>query len=285
MHNALGLCFSHLSGTMQAHSEGLPTLAYQIGLNARAAVTCAYMAAENLIGPKDFLEGDYGYFNVIEGEHQSKHFSQLGRIWRITELSHKPFPSGRASHGAVDAVLQLMKVHQLQANQIKHITLYVPPLVKRLVDRPYQVTMSTSYAKLCMSYLMATALENGALTLDDFSPELYAKTERIALAAKVSLIANELNDPNALSPLTLNLELTHGKRIQQSVNTVLGSPDNPLNLEQQLEKFHRCCLGARKPLSASRIDELVTNILNLEQLTTVDNLISLLSNSKETATL
>ena len=195
LHNALGLCYCHLSGTMQAHSEGLPTLAYQIGLNARAAVTCAYLASENLVGPKNFLEGEYGYFNVIEGEHETSHFSQLGQVWQITQLSHKPFPSGRASHGAIDGLMQLMSEHPFQAHEIKSLTIEVPPLVSRLVDRPYRSDMRDSYAKLCISYLMATILENEALTLDDFGAEFYARAERIAMAEKVSMHISMANVP------------------------------------------------------------------------------------------
>jgi 2-methylcitrate dehydratase PrpD len=33
----------------------------------------------------------------------------IGRVWRITEVAHKPFPRGRATHGVVDACLTLMR--------------------------------------------------------------------------------------------------------------------------------------------------------------------------------
>ena len=36
-----------------------------------------------------------------------RRFAALGQVWRVTELSHKPFPSGRATHGIVDGLLEL----------------------------------------------------------------------------------------------------------------------------------------------------------------------------------
>ncbi len=58
---AYGLLLGQLSGTMQAHVEGTPGLALQIAANARAAITALDMAAAGLKGPRDALEGAYGY--------------------------------------------------------------------------------------------------------------------------------------------------------------------------------------------------------------------------------
>ena len=30
----------------------------------------------------------------------------LGKVWRISEVAHKPFPCGRATHGVLDGVLR-----------------------------------------------------------------------------------------------------------------------------------------------------------------------------------
>ena len=55
--DALGLAYSHLSGTMQAHIEGSPAVGLQVGLNARAAVTAFELARAVFPGPRDILEG------------------------------------------------------------------------------------------------------------------------------------------------------------------------------------------------------------------------------------
>ena len=90
--SALGIAYSQLSGTMQAHVEGSPVLPMQIGFNTRAALVAIEMARRGITGPGDFLEGPFGYFALIDPDWDPAPFADLGRVRRVTELSHKPYP-------------------------------------------------------------------------------------------------------------------------------------------------------------------------------------------------
>ena len=104
--NAFGAVLGQLSGTMQAHTEGSPLLGMQVGFSARNAIVACDMAAGGLAAPHGVLEGPFGFFPLFEGEHDlGAVLGQLGETWRVTEVSHKPFPSGRATHAVVDACL------------------------------------------------------------------------------------------------------------------------------------------------------------------------------------
>ena len=104
--NAFGAVLGQLSGTMQAHTEGSPLLGMQVGFGARNAILACDMAAGGLAAPEGVLEGPFGFFSLFEGEHAlAKVLDQVGEVWRVTEVSHKPFPSGRATHAVVDACL------------------------------------------------------------------------------------------------------------------------------------------------------------------------------------
>ena len=65
---AFGLVYAQLCGTMQAHTEGSPLLALQIGFNARNAILACDLAEEGLPGLEGVLEGPFGYFGMIEAE-------------------------------------------------------------------------------------------------------------------------------------------------------------------------------------------------------------------------
>ncbi|KPQ21738.1 MAG: putative protein involved in propionate catabolism, partial [Porphyrobacter sp. HL-46] len=95
--DTLGLAVSSAAGTMQAHVEGLATLPFQIANAARAAVTASDLARAGFPGPKDPLEGQFGYFRLFDSGDLSRYTRDLGKVWRISEVSVKPFPSGRAS--------------------------------------------------------------------------------------------------------------------------------------------------------------------------------------------
>ena len=60
---------------------------------------------------------------------------RLSNPWRVTELSLKPFPSGRATHGGIEAMLAL-RVRGLSTENLASAELLAPPLVNQLVQSP-----------------------------------------------------------------------------------------------------------------------------------------------------
>ena len=96
---------AQVSGTMQAHAEGSPLLPVQVAFNARAALQSCELAALDFTPTRSVFEGPYGYLALFEGDFDLEPvLSSLGRDWRISELSHKPFPAGRATHGGIEGV-------------------------------------------------------------------------------------------------------------------------------------------------------------------------------------
>ena len=52
------------------------------------------MAARGVVAPQSVLEGPFGFFRLFEGEHAlGAVLGEVGRTWRVTEVSHKPYPS------------------------------------------------------------------------------------------------------------------------------------------------------------------------------------------------
>src|SRR5215813_7982116 len=95
-----GHVYGQLCGTMQPHQEGSMLLGLQIGFNARNAVIAADLAQRGIPSIENILQGPFGYFGMIEAAGDLTRVSgDIGKVWRITEVAHKPFPSGRATHG------------------------------------------------------------------------------------------------------------------------------------------------------------------------------------------
>ena len=70
--NAFSFAYGQLCGTMQAHTEGSPLLALQIGFNARNAVVACDLAASGLVGPQNLLEGPFGYYRLFESAYDMR---------------------------------------------------------------------------------------------------------------------------------------------------------------------------------------------------------------------
>lgn len=276
-HNALGITYSQLSGTMQAHVEGSPMLAMQIGINARAAMHAVDLARAGFSGPKDILHGPFGYFKLYENEHDiEEFFRRLGPQHQIEQVSHKPYPTGRAGHGAVDGLLQLRAQYGFSNEAIAAIHIEGTPLILRLVDRPVKQGMDSSYAKLCQGYIVACALLSGTVSVTDFDAEALQDLARLALATKVSMSLNQCTDPNALAPLTVKVSLTDGTVLQQHLPAVLGHPQRPMSPLQQQQKNAAAIASCAVPFSAADWQELINAIDQLEQVQNSNALVSLL---------
>jgi 2-methylcitrate dehydratase PrpD len=121
-------------------------------------------------------------------------FDELGHSWRITELSCKPFPSGRATHGGIDAWQRLMREQDITAERVVALRFCVPPLTARLIGRPITKLMTPNYARLCLQYVGAVCLRRGTLGLDDFTAEALGDPQTLALAHRLQVVV----DPHRL---------------------------------------------------------------------------------------
>jgi 2-methylcitrate dehydratase PrpD len=246
---AFGLQLGQASGTMQAHSEGVPLLPLQIGFNARAAIQSCDLAAAGFAGLDAPLEGRFGYLPLYEGAWDcTAVLAALGHRWRVEELSHKPFPSGRATHAGVDAILALRAAHGFGAADIADILLEVPPLIDQLVNRPALPAPGASYARLCLPFVLAKLLLEGEVRMDQFRGAALADPAAYALGQKVRVRRVENPDPNALVPQEVTVTLIDGRVLRHRVETMLASPARPLNRAAQLAKFYGCWAASAVPL-------------------------------------
>jgi 2-methylcitrate dehydratase PrpD len=275
--NAFGAVLGQLSGTMQAHSEGSLLLALQIGFNARNAVVACDLAANGLVGPRHLLEGPFGYFPLFEGDYDlAPVLRELGKVWRISEVALKPFPSGRATHGVLDGVLSLRQEHGFGADAVARIEAHVPPLTHRLVGRPAHAGMTPNQARLSVPYVVACALLEAGVDVDDFRPETLADPARLALAERVTVAPDDNPDPNALAPVQVTVLLNDGSRHEARVGAVYGSPARPMGREAQLAKFRRNWISGARPLAEAAGEQLIAEVDRLEVVADVAVLVDLM---------
>jgi 2-methylcitrate dehydratase PrpD len=272
--DAWGLAYSQMAGTMQAHVEGSVALPLQVAGAARAAVNAIELVEAGLSGPHDVLEGPFGYFTLFEANARpAPVLATLGQPWRVTELAHKPFPTGRAAHGTLDGLQRLVHTHAIAASDITAVRAYVPPLTKRLVGRPYQAGMPVNYARLCLQYLVPVYLRHGQLDTSCFSPQWLADKDVAAASAMVSVIDDGNPDPNALSPQRLEVEISSGHCLEQAVPATLGSPGYPLSEAQRMAKLQHCFAAGGLPQTAA--DKLAAMLQTPGAISSVNSMIAL----------
>lgn len=274
LHNALGLYYGQAGGNMQAHIEGSKLLGLQVGFGARNALVACDLADAGIDGPKDILTGMYGYLVLMEGDYDLEPvWSQWGKVFRLNEVGHKPFPSGRLTHYAIDALQRMMAAHGFTAADVEHVQCDVPPLTHRLVGRPDIPDPEPNYAKLCLGYVCATTLLKGTVDQHDFEPDALHRADVHALAQHVTVTQDDNPDLNAFGPQTITVTLRDGTEHTLTVTHAIGDPHNPLPRDRQLEKFWACWHAAHSSMPDAQGEALIDLIDRLETLEDVSTLV------------
>lgn len=274
----LGNQYGQSSGTLQPHVEGSPLLGMQVGFNSRAAIAACDFAANGILGPSDVLTGRYGYFRLFENDdfdvaHGKR---ELMAGFQMERMSHKPFPSGRLTHGVIDGLNRLLKSHGFAPDEIKSITCTVPPLVNRLVGRPDIPNPPPNYAKLCLAFVAGTFLNHGVVDVDEFiGADMLDNPRTHDFASRVTVIEVPNPDNSAMTPQTVSVTLNSGIEHSVHLTSVYGHPEFPLTREENIDKFRRC--WSRVPaMSTAKGDELISTVDRLEELEDIASIVRLL---------
>jgi len=266
--NVLGAQYSQASGTLQAHLEASPMLGLQVGMNARAAITSADLTQAGFRAPHDVFTGRYGYFALFEENNYDLEpfLDRLGQDFQVLEMAHKPYPSGRLTHGAVDGLGRLMRQYALSPDDFATISVKVPPLVYRLVGRPDIAHPEPNYAKLCLPFVTGVYLSRGHVDIPDFLGRPALDDPKVhEIAARVSVVLDENNpDQNAFTPQVVSAVLKDGRSVSVTLDSVYGDPRMPLTDDENIDKFMRCVSHGAVPLPADRARTLIDAVRTLE---------------------
>lgn len=263
--NAFGYALAYASGTMQAHVEGKPTLALQVAGAARSAIEAIDLAIVGLPGPRGSIEGEFGLLSLFENDPElGPELAKLGKGWRIDEVSWKPFPTGRAAHGAIVALQSLVNEHGVTRETLERFEYDAPPLISRLVGRPARPDMSVAYARLCFPWLGALLLRDGAISLDAFSVDNLADPTLLEIAGRIEVRINENTDQSAFAPASGMAVLRDGRAIRVDVESQYGTPQWPLDEIAQLEKWQACLTFGGLSGRAENLKQLISNFDQLD---------------------
>ncbi|MDE0168685.1 MAG: MmgE/PrpD family protein [bacterium] len=275
--HALGIAYGQLSGTMQPHSEGSALLALQMAFSARSALTSVDLTEAGHAGPRQVIEGEFGFYGLIEAAGDTDRLlDEWTRPWRVTQISHKPFPSGRATHSAIDGTLRLRRHHDLRADEVESVVVHVPPMIKHLCSRPMVADATPNYLRLCIPYQIAGALVDGFVDLTTVRQERLADPTFGDHAAKVKIAVNDTTDPNAFSPQTVTITLKDGTTRSLTVTELPGSPETPLSPAERVSKFESCVGYGAEGWDSDRTERVIELVERLEDLEDVTELTDLL---------
>ncbi len=260
---AVGIAGSMAAGSMEFLADGAWTKRIHPGLAAQNGIHAALLAAEGFTGPLRILEGRDGFLhgysrNPVPGRLTDN----LGESFAILHTSVKPHACCRYMQGPIDAVLAIMREHNLQAGGIRSIEIAVLEagwgLVAEPTDKKYNPE-SVVDAQFSMPFGAAVAAMDGAAGLDQFTLKKVRSPKLRELIAKVALVKDpRIEDTFPQEwPARVTIEVENGQRYEKFVRYPKGDPENPLSWDEMKAKF-RALAGT--VLSAERCDEIIAAI-------------------------
>lgn len=282
LRHAMGIAYSQAAGNQQTLREGALMTRVQQGLSARAGTLATLLAKAGITGPREVLEGRFGYMKIYHAGRYDRDIlvSGLGTHWEIRSTSTKPYPCCRFIHPTIKALVDLMSTCRIDPEAIvevearidnrEHFNLVCEPLAEK--RHPVDV----SEAQFSVPYVIAACLRHGGIGLSDFTPAAIADPATLALAARVTPVIGPEGDRLARAaypPAHIQIRLSSGEAlIAKAGATAPGHPDNPLSESGRLKKFRECMAFARSPVELDRIERLVACIDKLE-ITSADELL------------
>ncbi|WHI45836.1 MmgE/PrpD family protein [Microbulbifer sp. VAAF005] len=240
INNAMSLGFSLASGTrLQFGTKAKPTHA---GFGAHNAVLAAFMAQSGLDGQSAFVTGQWGFRDLYQGnpvpgaEHRM--LDDIGERWAIVEdgLFTKRFPCCASAHFSLDGVEMLRRDHGLRLRNLKSLTAYLPnPQFQNL---RFDAPTKASEARFSMSYPALRLLQNGKVSLRDFTDEAVA--EPLVQASLYKIKRSQTSPASVTAPVVVEAEFTDGRTVEVTVSSLVGSPAKPLSPGQLHTKARDC---------------------------------------------
>jgi 2-methylcitrate dehydratase len=244
----------------------------------QTAALLTLLAAQGMTGPAHALEGDRGYANLIlEGVDFGAFFDSAGPQDRILSVGIKQFPCFALAQGPISAAIELRNRVMSDIGAIETVDIAIAntgPARLRLRDAHGRSPTSREAADHSIYFLVAIALLDGRVTLEQFKGDRWTDPDVHRLIARMSAGIDPALEPAATLPCRLDVTLKGGQTITVHRAASPGSPAAPLTRHEVEDKFRQCAAGVLDAEARQRVIDLVGRI---EQLPSVAPLLSALA--------
>ena len=264
LRNAMGMAGSFSGGLFAFMQNGADIKRIHPGKAARDALLCAELARQNLTGPPEVIEGKNGFFQCFAGEADlNKLVNNLGKKYEIMNIYMKPYPACRHLHPAMDCIIKIKEIYDLNADQIRDIKVGTYKVASAHSHKTYRNLLETQMSMPCA---IATSIVHDQITLDAFLPETYEKNKSIQqLLEKIKIEVDEECEQAypQKRPTKVEIIFKDGSTVKEKVDEPLGGIEKPLSDQGIEDKLINYC----SPISGKeKCRELIKKTWELEEL-------------------
>jgi len=186
------------------------------------------------------------------------------------------------THSPADIVLDLVRAHDISADQVEEVTVYGEELLPQVLvyHRP-----ETGYqGKYSLEYVVSAAIMDRQITTETFTDDNVNRPEIQAYLGKIKCMTRPDTEWEHMRihpwnhPAEVIIRLKDGTKCSGKAPCARGYPDLPLTTGEILDKF-KSCAGPTLPLKT--IELLSGRVLTLDARTDVADVIALTRSRKE----
>ena len=263
MRYALGIVASMSAGIRS--NFGTMTKPFHAGRAAENGVVAARLAHLGFTSDPHVLENPLGYFKILtsnftasdphivenplwgygkvreHGFNLEKISGKLGNPYAIISpgISIKPYPSVVLSHPSMNAMLDLVKEHDLKPEDIAEILVYAGSNVVNIL---YAFPQSGLEGKFSLRFCLTCILFRRRAGITDFSDEFVIVPEVQEMMKRIKIFLDPEIEAKGYAQILCRVEvrLKDGRILEKDSGPYKGGPDNPLSEEELDEKFNSC---------------------------------------------
>ena len=261
---ALALAATFSSGLKA--NFGTMTKPLHVGHAARNGLYAALLASEDFTSSTDAIEHKQGFLRVFNGDGNfsiDPIVAEWGEPWDIVEpgVAIKQYPCCGSTHPAIDALLMLVRDHDLTPANVARVESWTHPRRFAHTNRPDP--RGALEAKFSVQYCLARALVSRAVLIDHFEGGTYRDPAVQAVLPRVTSAAwpERPMDVSEHFGADVRITLTDGRVLTRSVPRPLGrGPGLPLPPELLKGKFIDCARRVLSEAAAHRLHGLLDSL-------------------------
>lgn len=240
MQHALGSAGTQAAGLWEFLRTAADSKQLHTAHAAAAGLMSAWLARDGFTGAAQILEGTQGMGAGMSSDADPSRLTDgLGSRWTVLETSFKWHASCRHTHPAADALLAVMRVHDLAPADLARVVTHVHQGALDVLG-PVVNPVTVHQSKFSMGTVLALAAMHGHAGLTEFDQDALAPhTQR--LAHKVEMVLDEEVD-QAYPRRWMGKVTVHtvdGRILAGRVDEPKGDPGNTLSREEVEAKVLR----------------------------------------------
>jgi 2-methylcitrate dehydratase PrpD len=226
------------------------------GMPARNGVMAALLVDSGWSGVNDVLSGQENFVVSYAPKADPAGFiKQLGERYHVTLTTLKKWTTGGPIQSPLDAIENLQKRHPFEANQVQQL------VVRAATSAAFTVN-NRELPDICLQHIIAVMLIDKTVSFRAAHDKARMQDPAVLRErAKVQLVPDE--ELERLIPkrvAIVEVTLTNGTRLVERVESVRGTPENPMSRDEVVAKARDLMTSV---LGAASCSALIDKILGL----------------------